>query len=424
MIGFYGEIEDIPYLKMSRKKTLNLILKIKTYKAHYFNVSKNNDIELDVKTKILCYFPYKYAKDITIYKGDIVYIRGWVNYTEDIYKDKEFKFFADYLREKKISAISILNKENFNIVKQTENIFTILFHNIRTKAFGILDSYIYSDRNAILKGIFFGEARLIPKEIRSNFNNTGVAHILAVSGLHVGFILLIFTFIFKLFRIKKKWIFLLVLIPLAFYWGIVGLKISVTRAIIMYIALFVISNRLERKNDSLNNLFLAGIIILMIDPESLFEIGFQLSFSAVAGILIFFPLINNIVLNLLSKVKIFKNIIYKDNNKWYEKFIKYVVGVLIVSIASDLVLTPIIAYHFNVVILSGLITNTVIIPICFILVCMGALFYLTYFISAFLATYISYAIDWLVYFMKYFVSQVASLGFLINIEKEIYQSLL
>lgn len=134
--------------------------------------------------------------------------------------------------------------------------------------------------------VVVGDKSLVSEEYYQIFRDAGVAHILAVSGLHIAFLVAIILAICKLFRAGKKTRFWIVATILLLYNILCEFSPSVFRASVMSLCLLFGSNIGER-NDNLSSLSLAGIIILLSCPLNLFDAGFCLSFSAVFGIFLF-----------------------------------------------------------------------------------------------------------------------------------------
>jgi competence protein ComEC len=137
----------------------------------------------------------------------------------------------------------------------------------------------------VLRGLLLGTGRELPEELTESFRRAGTVHVLAVSGLHVGFIVLIVHAVLRSLRVPRKLARLLVLPALVGFVLIVGPKPSVVRASTMA-AFLITAPLLERKPNPLNALGAAGLVLLLTRPGSLFDLGFRLSFSAVAGILL------------------------------------------------------------------------------------------------------------------------------------------
>ncbi len=154
---------------------------------------------------------------------------------------------------------------------------------------------INSDAKELLIAMIAGDSTNITEDIWANFSNSGLSHILAISGLHVGIItFLISIALWPLYIIGRgnlRWACVIVMIWL--FAVITGLSPSVTRSALM-VTIYLISKLFRRNSPPLNSLCLAALLILMFNPQSLFEAGFQLSFAAVGAIIIFADKINPI----------------------------------------------------------------------------------------------------------------------------------
>jgi len=146
----------------------------------------------------------------------------------------------------------------------------------------------------IISALTLGEKKAISREQVSEFANTGIIHVMAVSGLHVGFLT---TFVWLLLSILRVPVLLRIFITsavLSLFVVVVWFRPSIVRATVMAM-LVLIGKGLQRSVDGLNLLGIAVLIILGWDPESLFDLGFQLSFAAVSGIMILSPKILKLV---------------------------------------------------------------------------------------------------------------------------------
>lgn len=156
-----------------------------------------------------------------------------------------------------------------------------------------------------------GNASDLSRDTRQAFSDSGLSHILALSGLHVGIIALVITLaLYPLYITGAgKWRALIVITILWLYAAVTGLSPSVTRAVIM-MSVFLVGRLLQRRTSSVNSLCFAALVILIADPGALFTIGFQLSFSAVLSILLFteplnpIPQRNRIPHNLFAMVTV------------------------------------------------------------------------------------------------------------------------
>ncbi|MBW2615052.1 MAG: DNA internalization-related competence protein ComEC/Rec2 [Deltaproteobacteria bacterium] len=217
---------------------------------------------------------------------------------------------------------------------------------------------------ALFRALILGERQGISRQLREPFNRTGLGHVLAVSGLHIGLVAWISFFFFKsiLSRSYKlvlktdiqKLTALLTCVPVIGYTCLAGFQVSSQRAMIMVLA-FLCSLILRREKEVWSTLALAGLIILAVDPHALFSLSFQLSFSAVVGILWLTPSVLKIIPSPHEtpqrKMSIFNNISL------------YFIGLIAVSISATLFLLPIISFYFHRVSLVTIPANLTVVPI-------------------------------------------------------------
>lgn len=206
----------------------------------------------------------------------------------------EFNFATFYSRQG-IYISSFVSPENIKIIG-TDNSWEWKIRRFQEKITHIISSLTLSEQCIeFLNTTITGDTSMLGTEQRLKFSTSGLAHILALSGLHVGIISLIISlFLFPLNIIGKR--LLRYIITIILLWGyalITGLSPSVTRAVIMA-TIFITANILQRQHNPYNSLCFAAILILVFSPVSLYNIGFQLSFIAVASILLFTKKLNPI----------------------------------------------------------------------------------------------------------------------------------
>ncbi|MCB0501652.1 MAG: ComEC family competence protein [Bacteroidetes bacterium] len=216
----------------------------------------------------------------------------------------------------------------------------------------IIDKYISEEAGGLIKAISLGVKTDLDKTTKDSFSKAGIMHILAVSGLHVGIVWSLIAFLFKpILQYQPKLKFYVVLVEILLVWlfaVITGFSPSVQRAAFMF-SLFSISKLNNLDKDNLNILAASAAILLIINSKMLFSIGFQLSYSAVAAILILYP-------------KIYKTLYFKN------KILNYCWSIQAVSFAAVIGTTPITLYYFHQFSLVFPITNLLAIPIAFLLV--------------------------------------------------------
>lgn len=175
-------------------------------------------------------------------------------------------------------------------------------------------------------GVLFGDKKGVNDNLLNVFKTSGVMHIFAVSGLHVGLIVAILYFVLKKFKLNNLTVFFVTAICLTIFSYLCSFNSPVVRASIMAIvALF--AKIVKRKNDNLNTLSLSGLILLCINPLNIFDGGFQMTFAAVFGILLFSQVFNGLSI---------KNVILKKT-----------LSLISVSIATQLTLLPILSHFYG-----------------------------------------------------------------------------
>jgi competence protein ComEC len=202
----------------------------------------------------------------------------------------------------------------------------------------------------MLKGIMLGDKESLSSEVQDYFLRTGTAHILVVSGLHVGLILFILLIFFRIIGLPPRLASLATIPLLGYYAVLTGLRAPVMRATLM--AVIGLSCLLiGRETPLLVILSLAGVIILIFNPLSLFTVSFQLSFVTVGGIIYLVPYLER-KLNPLPR--------------WLNRS-------LAVSLSAQLSILPLMAFYFNRLPLIGVITNLLITPLMTIILALGFL---------------------------------------------------
>ncbi|MGX8689953.1 MAG: ComEC/Rec2 family competence protein [Bacteroidaceae bacterium] len=206
---------------------------------------------------------------------------------------------------------------------------------------------------AVASAVSLGEKKQIDESLREIYSTSGVSHVLAVSGLHVGimcwFLYLIFpSFIFR----KQMWIReIMVLGILWAYAFAIGLPVSITRSLIMF-SIVAICRGIDKENSALNSLGIAALLMLAVNPSALFDMSFQLSFSAVFFIVVLTPLLLDFYKPLTAPVR-------------------YVWRVSVLSFSAQIGTTPIVMYHFSGFSTYVLLANLFVVPAMFVVVALS-----------------------------------------------------
>ena len=195
-------------------------------------------------------------------------------------------------------------------------------------------------REGLLRALLLGERRGLPEPLLEAFRKTGTIHLLAISGLHVGLIALLFAGILGILRLPRRWVLLGTAGGLAGFAWLVALRPSVLRAVILFLT-YVLGELSGRRRDPLNLLGVAGLASLALNPLWAFAPGFHLSYAATFGILYLLP----------SKV----------HNRW----IQWLGLPFWVSLAAGLFTAPLLAYHFQRIPLTGVPASPVLVLLLF-----------------------------------------------------------
>lgn len=215
------------------------------------------------------------------------------------------------------------------------------------------------DEMAVINALLLGQRQEISKELMENYTKAGAIHILAISGLHIGIILMILHFLFSpLNRYKKgKIIKSVILILLLWMYALIaGFSASVVRAVMMF-SVVAVGMNLNKKPAVINTLIVSLFILLLINPLYIFNVGFQLSYLAVFSIVVIQP--------MMSKIWNPKNIL-----------IKFFWNLLTVSIAAQIGVLPLSLYYFHQFPGLFIISNLVIIPFLGIILVVGILIFM------------------------------------------------
>lgn len=163
-----------------------------------------------------------------------------------------------------------------------------MFDKIKTKVKSILDLHMSEEYSELGYTMLFGDKSGLDDRMYDSYSSSGIGHLLAVSGLHVGFVVALFTLFLSLFGASDKVKFYVISTAVFLYAFACGFSVSVTRAFIMTVVMLFARSRLK-EYDSLSTLCFAALVILITNPMWIFDVGFILSFTAVASIILIAP---------------------------------------------------------------------------------------------------------------------------------------
>jgi len=265
----------------------------------------------------------------------------------------------------------------------------------RKHVLNTIDANFSNQSSPLAKALLIGYKNELAREEKISFSRAGLSHIMAVSGLHVGFLLFPFWLVipfFWTFKYGKQIGITLLIIILFLYAGLTNFSPSVTRASLVGI-LLAYGKLFHKVRDSKNLTAVAALIILLINPSELFSIGFQLSFGAVYIILLTAPVIQRWLPDWIRF-------------RWYGKPLM----IIIISFIVQIGLFPLLAYYFGEFSLIGPLANAFVIPFLGIVVPFGLAVLLLNPFAPDLAQTLNYPVDIFLQWLHQFVDIAANLS--------------
>jgi len=328
----------------------------------------------------------------TAYKieyGDIVFVSGKLNIPEK----PVFPYIFDYnLYLQRENIYTIFYQQNFELIEKQPNKIKQISLKVKNNIENKIDNFFNPSVSSVLKSMITGNKSSLDKDIKEDFINTGLIHILVISGLHIGFCAVIFMFCFKLLGLKLNYIYLLTIPALFFYVLLTGANPPAIRAAIMFSCLLV-ALMLNREPLIYNALALSALVILIFNPQSLFTASFQLSFLATFGLLYLYPKFSM----CFGKIK--------------NKYIKYVWDIACVTISAQIALIPLLVFYFGKISMVSFILNLIIVPVIPVIISLFFVFYISTFVSYYVSLAVSLLLSYLLKFILYVINYSASLDY-------------
>ena len=293
--------------------------------------------------------------------GDHIYINARVGEVHTAGNPGAFDY-ARFLRRQGISGRAYVagNRWKVRAMADAEVSLRLRMARYRQSLSAQYFSHLGTEEAAIAAAMSLGDKRSLDAAQRQSFSATGVSHVLALSGLHLGILFSLYSLLFVNRLPSRRGRVFASLVGVALLWGfalLVSFPLSLVRATVMF-TLWQLSVVLYGERSSLNNLALAALLILLFSPASLFDIGFQLSFTSVFFILLLTPNI--------------------PRPRWLRRsrLLPLVYGWLTVSIVAQIGTGPLVAYYFHTIPLVGLLGNLLAIPLAYVILGLALVFFL------------------------------------------------
>ncbi len=278
--------------------------------------------------------------------GDVVFLKGRLIPFDMSVNPYAFNY-SEYLIHERISFRIRAFPKNISLCEnESVSSVAVFVNRLHDKISSVYEKAgITGDELGLLKAVFMGDRSGLMPESKKAFSDAGVMHLLAVSGLHLGIIYMLLVFLLKPLSGDKtrKLKVLMVLMILWSYALFTGLSSSVFRAAVMF-SMMETGTLLRRSASVFNQLIASMLIIILIDPYSIYKAGFWLSHAAVAGIAGFYPFINR----LLS----FRFVLFR-----------WVWSLVSVSLAAQLATFPLSIYYFHKFPVYFILSNVLMVPV-------------------------------------------------------------
>lgn len=250
--------------------------------------------------------------------------------------------YHHYLKQKKVH-FRLLPLSRIEKNGHSRTLFTF-FQRLRHRMLRKMDKLISDPTHrALLEALCLGYKNDLDSNTKSLFSTTGTIHLLAVSGLHTGAIYGLLAFLFGITGIRKPLTRLLIIPLLGAYACITGLSPSVVRSATI-LSFILIGKAFDKNYIPLNSVAASAFLTLIVQPDSLYSISFQMSYAAYTGILIFYPFFNRFT-------------------RQFPKIIAHFCSLAWLSIAAQLTTLPLCIYYFHNISLNSFLLNIIAIPL-------------------------------------------------------------
>lgn len=347
-------------------------------------------------------------------EGDRVSLIGRISTPQPMRNPDEFDY-KRYLQLQGIDKIFTVNGYNFYEITSKENLSFLdkyIIYPSKKFALNNINKFVPGDEGAFLKAIVTGERTDITREMKVDFVNAGVMHLIAVSGLNIAYVIIFLTILFSILRIPQPYRLILIIILLVYYCLFTGSSPSIVRATFM--GIFILTGfQIERKIVIYNVIGFAGLLMLVYDSKQLFDPSFILSFAAVLSIVFLYKRFEDLI------------VIRMRTKRWWEKLFLWMIATFLITLAAQIGTLPLTALYFNKLSIVALFVNIFSVWASNISLALGFLQILIGTFSDFLSSIIGETNYWFLKLQLWFIKYSAELPFsYVNIYKFSFVNLL
>ncbi|MFT3753322.1 MAG: ComEC/Rec2 family competence protein [Paludibacter sp.] len=306
--------------------------------------------------------------------------------------------YAAYLKRQGIGATCYISSESWKFTGRNET-FSIRREADKWRNY-LLSVYrefdIRGDEFAVLAALTLGYTDDLQPDLRASYSATGAMHILSVSGMHVGVVYVVMAFLLGFMDKSKRLKIFKGLFIMLFLWTyafLTGMSAAVIRAALMF-SFVSLASCFERKPQIYNSIFASAFGMLLYNPNFLFDVGFQLSYSAVLSILFFQPVVNKF---------------YTPTNRAS----KAIWGLFAVSLAAQLGTAPFVLYYFQQFPNYFILTNFIAIPLSTVVIYLAIGLLATSFVP-YLSIWVAFLLKWMLWTLNFMIVFIQNLPFSVS----------
>lgn len=366
-------------------------------KYHKYFISLSHFNDSIASGKLLLYVPKSNIE--TLHSGDEIWLNNTVYPIPKAFNPFQFDY-SKYLEKQNVFH-QIYTQENQIKIIQRHKTLDFYIENLRNNLSKSFEIHQFDSKTkAIIDALILGQRLELDKETIADYSNAGVIHILAISGLHISIIYFFIVFLLKPLKRVKFGAEIQLLIVLAILWLfalLTGLPASVTRAVTLF-SFISIGNYFNQPKAIYNALAISAFLILLLKPNAIFDIGFQLSYAAVLSIVLFQPF--------------YKKFYFSEN-----KIAVYFTDTILVSLAAQIGVLPLSLYYFNQLPLLFLLANLVIIPLSSLVLIVGIVILPLNYVLPTVAVFLGKILEFSIQFMNDYIHWIAQFksGIITNI---------
>jgi len=365
------------------------------YNKYFITLSHFNDSI--ASGQLLLYVPKSNLENL--HSGDEIWLNAAVYPVPKAFNPYQFDY-SKYLEKQNVFHQIYTNENQIKII-QTHKTIDFYIEKLRNNLSRSFEIHHFEPKTkAIIDALILGQRLELDKETIADYSNAGVIHILAISGLHISIIYFFIVFLLKPLKRVRFGAEIQLLIVLGILWLfalLTGLPASVTRAVTLF-SFISMGNYFNQPKAIYNALAISAFLILLVKPNAIFDIGFQLSYAAVLSIVLFQPF--------------YKKFYFTEN-----KIAIYFTDTILVSLAAQIGVLPLSLYYFNQLPLLFLLANLVIIPLSSLVLIAGIIILPLNYVLPSVAVFLGKILEFSIQFMNDYIHWIAQFksGIITNI---------